>query len=67
MDEDCFENSSKPSLDLQAPLQTNAHLYCHASTLQLDMEDCNFLDQKTKKYVDKLSILMECTFATRTF
>jgi pleckstrin homology domain-containing family G member 4 len=52
MDEDCFENSNKASLDLQVPLQTNAHLYCHASTLQLDMEDSNFLDQKTKKYVD---------------
>lgn len=30
------------------PLQANAHLYCHASNLQLDMDD-SIIDQKTQK------------------
>lgn len=50
LDEDCFESNSKPSLDLQIPLQANAHLYCHASNLQLDYEENNIFDQKTQKY-----------------
>uniref|UniRef100_A0AAG5D9S6 DH domain-containing protein n=1 Tax=Anopheles atroparvus TaxID=41427 RepID=A0AAG5D9S6_ANOAO len=49
LDEDCFEGISKPSLDLQIPLQANAHLYCHASNLQLDYEENNPFDQKTQK------------------
>ncbi|XP_062544132.1 uncharacterized protein LOC134211360 [Armigeres subalbatus] len=49
LDEDCFEANSKPSLDLQIPLQANAHLYCHASNLQLDYEENNIFDQKTQK------------------
>ncbi|XP_058837694.1 uncharacterized protein LOC131693672 [Topomyia yanbarensis] len=49
LDEDCFEGMSKPSLDLQIPLQANAHLYCHASNLQLDYEENNIFDQKTQK------------------
>ncbi|XP_055536209.1 uncharacterized protein LOC129724944 isoform X2 [Wyeomyia smithii] len=49
LDEDCFEGMSKPSLDLQIPLQANAHLYCHASNLQLDYEENNVFDQKTQK------------------
>uniref|UniRef100_A0A8D8IBJ9 Pleckstrin homology domain-containing family G member 4B n=1 Tax=Culex pipiens TaxID=7175 RepID=A0A8D8IBJ9_CULPI len=49
LDEDCFEGISKPSLDLQIPLQANAHLYCHASNLQLDYEENNIFDQKTQK------------------
>ncbi|XP_055619314.1 uncharacterized protein LOC129764351 [Toxorhynchites rutilus septentrionalis] len=49
LDEDCFEGISKPSLDLQIPLQANAHLYCHASNLQLDYEENNVFDQKTQK------------------
>lgn len=48
LDEDCFE-SAKQSLDLQAPLQANAHLYCHASSLQLELEDNHIFDQKTQK------------------
>lgn len=51
LDEDCFQ-SAKQSLDLQVPLQANAHLYCHASSLQLDLGDIsNIFDQKTQKYV----------------
>uniref|UniRef100_A0A4Y0BMR3 DH domain-containing protein n=2 Tax=Anopheles funestus TaxID=62324 RepID=A0A4Y0BMR3_ANOFN len=49
LDEDCFEGISKPPLDLQIPLQANAHLYCHASNLQLDYEENNPFDQKTQK------------------
>ncbi|XP_035910129.1 uncharacterized protein LOC118511319 isoform X3 [Anopheles stephensi] len=49
LDEDCFEGISKPPLDLQMPLQANAHLYCHASNLQLDYEENNPFDQKTQK------------------
>ncbi|XP_055611891.1 uncharacterized protein LOC129758418 [Uranotaenia lowii] len=49
LDEDCFEGIAKPSLDLQIPLQANAHLYCHASNLQLDYEENNIFDQKTQK------------------
>ncbi|XP_065087755.1 uncharacterized protein Pura [Ochlerotatus camptorhynchus] len=49
LDEDCFEGISKPSLDLQIPLQANAHLYCHASNLQLDYEENIIFDQKTQK------------------
>ncbi|XP_070494733.1 uncharacterized protein Pura isoform X3 [Chironomus tepperi] len=30
------------------PLQANAHLYCHASNLQLDLDD-SVIDQKTQK------------------
>lgn len=30
------------------PLQANAHLYCHASNLQLDLDD-SIIDQKTQK------------------
>lgn len=30
------------------PLQANAHLYCHASNLQLDLDD-TIIDQKTQK------------------
>ncbi|CRL08309.1 CLUMA_CG021360, isoform A [Clunio marinus] len=30
------------------PLQANAHLYCHASNLQLDLDD-SLIDQKTQK------------------
>uniref|UniRef100_A0A9I3EI59 DH domain-containing protein n=1 Tax=Anopheles dirus TaxID=7168 RepID=A0A9I3EI59_9DIPT len=49
LDEDCFEGISKPPLDLQIPLQANAHLYCHASNLQLYYEENNPFDQKTQK------------------
>ncbi|XP_053672805.1 uncharacterized protein LOC128723122 [Anopheles nili] len=49
LDEDCFEGISKPPLDLQIPLQANAHLYCHASNLQLDYEENNPFDKKTQK------------------
>ncbi|XP_052893536.1 uncharacterized protein LOC128301212 isoform X1 [Anopheles moucheti] len=49
LDEDCFEGISKPPMDLQIPLQANAHLYCHASNLQLDYEENNPFDQKTQK------------------
>uniref|UniRef100_A0A336K1P8 CSON003678 protein n=1 Tax=Culicoides sonorensis TaxID=179676 RepID=A0A336K1P8_CULSO len=49
LDEDCFQ-SAKQSLDLQVPLQANAHLYCHASSLQLDLGDISSIfDQKTQK------------------
>lgn len=32
----------------QVPLQANAHLYCHASNLQLDLDE-SIIDQKTQK------------------
>lgn len=30
-------------------MQANAHLYCHASSLQLDMEENKIFDLKTQK------------------
>lgn len=56
-DYDTSENITSISLDepkseslsiAPVPLQANAHLYCHASNLQLDLDD-NSIDQKTQK------------------
>lgn len=55
-DYDTSENITSISLDEPnkseslppAPLQANAHLYCHTSNLQLDLDD-SFIDQKTQK------------------
>lgn len=60
-DYDTSENITSISLDepnkseslnniAPVPLQANAHLYCHASNLQLDLDDTS-IDQKTQKYV----------------
>lgn len=47
-----FEGISKPSIDLHSPLQPNAHLHCHASTLNLpDIGENDGFDQKTQKYL----------------
>jgi pleckstrin homology domain-containing family G member 4 len=59
-DYDTSENITSISLDepnkseslstlAPVPLQANAHLYCHASNLQLDLDDTS-IDQKTQKY-----------------
>lgn len=59
-DYDTSENITSISLDEpnkceslnnmdSGPLQANAHLYCHTSNLQLDLDD-NSIDQKTQKY-----------------
>lgn len=44
------EASKSESINNMAPvpLQANAHLYCHASNLQLDLDD-SIIDQKTQK------------------
>lgn len=57
-DYDTSENITSISLDEpnkseslnngSGPLQANAHLYCHASNLQLDLDDSS-IDQKTQK------------------
>ena len=58
-DYDTSENITSISLDepnkseslnniAPVPLQANAHLYCHASNLQLDLDDSS-IDQKTQK------------------
>lgn len=55
-DYDTSENITSISLDEPnkseslptVPLQANAHLYCHTSNLQLDLDD-SFIDQKTQK------------------
>lgn len=58
-DYDTSENITSLSLDetnkseslsnmASVPLQANAHLYCHASNLQLDLDDSS-IDQKTQK------------------
>lgn len=58
-DYDTSENITSISLDepnkseslgniASVPLQANAHLYCHASNLQLDLDDSS-IDQKTQK------------------
>lgn len=58
-DYDTSENITSISLDepnkseslgnsTSGPLQANAHLYCHASNLQLDLDDSS-IDQKTQK------------------
>lgn len=58
-DYDTSENITSISLDepsksesinniSSGPLQVNAHLYCHASNLQLDLDD-TIIDQKTQK------------------
>lgn len=58
-DYDTSENITSISLDepnkseslsniAPVPLQANAHLYCHTSNLQLDLDD-TFVDQKTQK------------------
>jgi hypothetical protein len=58
-DYDTSENITSISLDEASksesinnmnsvPLQANAHLYCHASNLQLDLDD-SIIDQKTQK------------------
>lgn len=58
-DYDTSENITSLSLDepnkseslnnmAPVPLQANAHLYCHASNLQLDLDDTS-IDQKTQK------------------
>jgi hypothetical protein len=60
-DYDTSENITSISLDepsksesinniTPVPLQANAHLYCHTSNLQLDLDDTS-IDQKTQKYV----------------
>lgn len=41
------QNKSE-SLMTSGPFQANAHLYCHASNLQLDLDD-TIIDQKTQK------------------
>lgn len=58
-DYDTSENITSISLDepsksesinniASVPLQANSHLYCHASNLQLDLDD-SIIDQKTQK------------------
>lgn len=58
-DYDTSENITSLSMDepnkseslgnmASVPLQANAHLYCHASNLQLDLDDSS-IDQKTQK------------------
>lgn len=42
------EPSKSESINTSVPLQANAHLYCHASNLQLDLDD-TIIDQKTQK------------------
>jgi hypothetical protein len=42
------EPSKSESNNNSVPLQANAHLYCHASNLQLDLDD-TIIDQKTQK------------------
>jgi hypothetical protein len=42
------EPSKSESTNHMGPLQANAHLYCHASNLQLDLDD-SIIDQKTQK------------------
>lgn len=39
---------SESTVSVVPTLQANAHLYCHASNLQLDMDD-SIIDQKTQK------------------
>lgn len=41
--------SEKSHVSAPVPMMANAHLYCHTSNLQLDLED-SFIDQKTQKY-----------------
>jgi DNA primase len=41
-------NKSESNNNMSGPLQANAHLYCHASNLQLDLDDSS-IDQKTQK------------------
>lgn len=58
LDDECLDASlaDDKNLDLQnsgsklvpVPMQANAHLYCHASNLQLDLDD-RIIDQKTQK------------------
>ncbi|CAO1324103.1 unnamed protein product [Diamesa hyperborea] len=40
--------SEKSHVSAPVPMMANAHLYCHTSNLQLDLED-SFIDQKTQK------------------
>lgn len=42
------EPSKSESNNNSVPLQANSHLYCHASNLQLDLDD-SIIDQKTQK------------------
>lgn len=42
------EPSKSESINNSVPLQANAHLYCHASNLQLDLDD-SIIDHKTQK------------------
>ncbi|XP_022214232.2 uncharacterized protein LOC111068805 isoform X2 [Drosophila obscura] len=50
LEDECFERQSKRYMDMHSPMEANAHLQCHGSSLELPkLEELSCLDPKIQK------------------
>ncbi|XP_017027588.1 pleckstrin homology domain-containing family G member 4B isoform X1 [Drosophila kikkawai] len=50
MEDECFDRPSKRYMDMHSPMEANAHLQCHGSSLELPkLEELSCLDPKIQK------------------
>ncbi|XP_034121843.1 uncharacterized protein LOC117579851 isoform X2 [Drosophila guanche] len=50
LEDECFEHPSKRYMDMHSPMEANAHLQCHGSSLELPkLEELSCLDPKIQK------------------
>ncbi|XP_034659448.1 uncharacterized protein LOC117895708 isoform X2 [Drosophila subobscura] len=50
LEDECFERPSKRYMDMHSPMEANAHLQCHGSSLELPkLEELSCLDPKIQK------------------
>ncbi|XP_043065127.1 uncharacterized protein LOC108086975 isoform X2 [Drosophila ficusphila] len=50
LEDECFDRPSKRYMDMQSPMEANAHLQCHGSSLELPkLEELSCLDPKIQK------------------
>ncbi|XP_017121767.2 uncharacterized protein LOC108142421 isoform X3 [Drosophila elegans] len=50
LEDECFDRPSKRYLDMHSPMEANAHLQCHGSSLELPkLEELSCLDPKIQK------------------
>jgi len=50
LEDECFDRPSKRYMDMHSPMEANAHLQCHGSSLELPkLEELSCLDPKIQK------------------